>query len=41
MKPRVSWALMTFSASVMTLGLAACTITRTWQYPPDPPGRPL
>jgi hypothetical protein len=38
MKPRVSWALMTFSASVMALGLAACTVTRNWQYPPDPPG---
>jgi len=29
---------MTFSASVMALGLAACTVTRNWQYPPDPPG---
>ncbi len=38
MEPRVSWALMTFSASVMALGLAACTVTRNWQYPPDPPG---
>src|SRR5438132_1825245 len=38
MKPRVSWALMTLSASVMALGLAACTVTRNWQYPPDPPG---
>src|SRR2546428_7302378 len=38
MKPRVSWALMTLSVSVMALGLAACTVTRNWQYPPDPPG---
>jgi hypothetical protein len=38
MEPRVSWALMTFSASVLALGLAACTVTRNWQYPPDPPG---
>jgi hypothetical protein len=38
MEPRVSWALMTFSASVLALGLAACTVTRHWQYPPDPPG---
>jgi len=22
----------------MALGLAACTVTRNWQYPPDPPG---
>ena len=38
MKPRVSWALMMLSVSVMALGLAACTVTRNWQYPPDPPG---
>ena len=38
MKPRVSWALMTLSASVLALGLAACTVTRAWQYPPNPPG---
>src|SRR5437773_11258998 len=38
MKPRVSWALMTRSASVMALGLAACTVTRNWQYSADPPG---
>ena len=25
-------------ASVMAVGLAACTVTRNWQYPPDPPG---
>jgi hypothetical protein len=38
MKPRVSWVLLTLSASVLALGLAACTVTRNWQYPPDPPG---
>ena len=37
MKPRVSWTLMTLSASVLVLGLAACTVTRAWQYPPNPP----
>ena len=25
-------------ASVMAVGLAACAVTRNWQYPPDPPG---
>lgn len=31
-------AYVALSASILALGLAACTATRAWQYPPDPPG---
>jgi len=37
MKQTNCWSLMILSG-VMALGVSACTVTRTWQYPPNPPG---
>src|SRR5256712_13945311 len=38
MKPQRFGVFLALFASVMALGLAACAVTRNWQYPPDPPG---
>jgi len=38
MKPKRFGFSLALLASVMAVGLAACTVTRNWQYPPDPPG---
>src|SRR3989442_1986569 len=38
MRPQRFGVFLALFASVMALGPAACTVTRNWQYPPDPPG---
>src|SRR5438132_616363 len=38
MQPQRFRVVLVLSAGVMALGLAACAVTRNWQYPPDPPG---
>ena len=38
MKPKRFGFSLALLASVMAVALAACTVTRNWQYPPDPPG---
>jgi hypothetical protein len=38
MKPERLPVVGTLAAGLLAMSLAACTVAREWQYPPDPPG---